>query len=190
MRRAFSVNFNEHSRLVGQHAFLSASKYHWINYDAGKLAEVWVNAQAARRGVELHAFAHEAIRLGVKLPKNNKTLSMYVNDGIGYRMATEQVLFYSPNCYGTVDSISFNQDLLRIHDLKTGAIQGSMHQLEIYAALFCLEYMMKPGEIRIELRIYQDDDVKIDNPEVDVIAHIMSKIIVFDQYIQDFQIKG
>ena len=25
--------FNKHSALEGQHAFLGASKYHWINYD-------------------------------------------------------------------------------------------------------------------------------------------------------------
>lgn len=183
--------FNDHSRLVGQHAFLSASNYHWINYDADKLAERWVNAQTARRGTELHAFAHEAIRLGVKLPRSSKTLNMYVNDAIGYRMTTEQVLFFSDNCYGTADAITYNRNLLRIHDLKTGIIvSASMHQLEIYAALFCLEYAVKPGEIEIELRIYQNDEIEISNPDVDVIAHIMSKIIVFDQYLNDLQMKG
>jgi hypothetical protein len=191
MRRAFSMHFNEHSDLAGQHAFLSASKYHWINYDPEKLAEVWVNAQAARRGIELHAFAHEAIRLGIKLPRAQKTLNMYVNDAIGYRMRTEQTLYYSPNCYGTADSISFIKRLLRIHDLKTGLVQpGSMHQLEIYASLFCLEYGVKPGEIDIELRIYQDDEIRISTPGVDVIAHIMSKIIVFDEYLEGFKNEG
>jgi hypothetical protein len=185
------VNFNEHSDLVGQHAFLSASNYHWVNYDAEKLAVVWHNAQAARRGTELHAFAHEAIRLGIKLPRTRQTLNMYVNDAIGYRMSTEQVLYYSPNCYGHADSISFTRNLLRIHDLKTGTVQkGSMRQLDIYAALFCLEYGIKPGEIEMELRIYQDDDVIVSSADIDVIAHIMSKIIVFDQYITDFQAKG
>jgi hypothetical protein len=182
--------FNSHSDLAGQHAFLSASKYHWINYDAGKLAEVYHNTQAAKRGSELHAFAHNAVRLGIKLPRSSKTLNMYVNDAIGYRMATEQVLFYSPNCYGTTDAISFSRDLLRIHDLKTGVIDGSIHQLEIYAALYCLEYGAKPGEIEIELRIYQNDEVDVVFPETDVIAHIMSKIIVFDQQIENLRQGG
>jgi hypothetical protein len=190
MRRAFSVNFNDHSQLVGQHAFLSASKYHWVNYDADKLTEVWLNSQAAKRGTELHEFAHKAVQLGIKLPRANKTLNMYVNDAIGYRMTTEQVLFYSPNCYGTTDAIAFRKNLLRVHDLKSGAIPGSMTQLKIYVALFCLEYGVKPGEIDAELRIYQNDEIIIANPTVDEIAHIMDKIIVFDQYISDFQMKG
>ena len=184
------MNFNSHFNLVGLHAFLSASKYHWINYDTEKLAETWINSQAAKRGSELHAFAHNAIRLGVKLPRSSKTLNMYVNDAIGYRMTTEQVLYYSPNCYGTCDTISFSRDLLRVHDLKTGIIQGSIHQVEIYTALFCLEYAIKPGQIEIELRIYQNDEVLVNHPETDVIAHLMSKIIVFDQHIENLKNGG
>jgi hypothetical protein len=176
--------FNSHSNLAGQHAFLSASKYHWINYDTEKLSEVYVNMQAAKRGVELHAFAHQAVNLGIKLPRNNKTLNMYVNDAIGYRMTTEQILYYSPNCFGTPDTIAFSKNLLRIHDLKTGLISGSMHQPEVYAALFCLEYGFKPGNIDMELRLYQNDEIEISVPEVDTIAHIMSKIISFDHVIE------
>jgi hypothetical protein len=182
--------FNGHSDIAGLHAFLSASKHHWINYDLDKLTETYGNAQAARRGTELHAFAHHAIALGIKLPRSAKTLNSYVNDAIGYRMATEQILFYSGNCYGTADSICFNRNLLRIHDLKTGVIPGSIHQLEIYAALFCLEYAAKPGEIEIELRIYQNDEVIAVAPNVDDIAHIMSKIIVFDQHIENLKMGG
>jgi Protein of unknown function (DUF2800) len=183
--------FNKHSDLIGLHAFLSASKYHWLNYDDEKLAETYRNAQAARRGTELHAFAHEAVRLGVKLPKSPKTLNMYVNDAIGYRMQTEQVLYYSPHCFGTADTISFSRDVLRIHDLKTGiVVDGSMHQLEIYAALFCLEYGIKPGQIEMELRIYQRDEVRVNVPTVDVIAHVMSKIVSFDQMLEGLKAEG
>lgn len=184
------MNFNSHFRLAGQHAFLSASKYHWINYDEERLTEVWTNSQAAKRGVELHALAHQAIRLGVKFPNNAKTINRYVNDAIGYRMTTEQILFFSENCFGTADAISFTKNLLRIHDLKTGLISGSMHQLEIYVALFCLEYGFKPGEIDIETRIYQNDEVEVANPTTDVIAHLMSKIVVFDSYIEKLKIGG
>lgn len=184
------MNFNDHSQLVGQHAFLSASKYHWVNYDLDKMTDVYANARAAQRGVELHAFAHRAINLGVKLPRSTKTLNMYVNDAIGYRMTTEQPLVYSPNAFGTADTISFSKNLLRIHDLKTGVIPGSVHQLEIYAAFFCLEYGFKPGHIDMELRIYQNDEVITIVPDVDVIAHIISQIIRFDQHIEVLNAEG
>lgn len=176
--------FKEHSNLLGQHAFLSASKYHWIGYDDEKIDRVYIAALAARKGTELHEFAHEAIRLGIKLPKTPKTLHLYVNDAIGYRMASEQVLYYSDNCFGTADSISFHSRKLRIHDLKTGVTKTSEHQLEVYAALFCLEYRVKPFDIEIELRIYQNDEVKIYEGDPDVVVHIMDRIITFDKRIQ------
>jgi hypothetical protein len=175
--------FNDHSNLLGQHAFLSASKYHWMNYDDEKIDRVYIAALAARRGTELHAFAHEAIRLGIKLPKTAKTLHLYVNDGIGYRMSSEQILYYSDNAFGTADTISFHRRRLRIHDLKTGVTQTSEHQLEVYAALFCLEYGIRPFEIDTELRIYQNDEVRIYEADPDVIAHIIDRIITFDKRI-------
>jgi len=176
--------FNEHSNLEGQHAFLSASKYSWINYDEDKIDRVYIATLAARRGTELHKFAHEAIRLGVKLPKTSRTLHAYVNDAIGYRMASEQILYYSDNCFGTADTISFRRNQLRIHDLKTGVTQTSEKQLEVYAALFCLEYRIKPLEIETELRIYQSDEVRIYEVDPDSIVHIMSKIVAFDKRIR------
>lgn len=54
------MNWNDHSRLQGQHAFLGASKYHWINYDAARIAESFVNYQAKERGTRLHAYAAES----------------------------------------------------------------------------------------------------------------------------------
>ena len=143
--------FNSHSELRGLHAFLSPSSYHWVNYNDQKLEARFVAAMAAKRGTDLHALAHEAIRLGVKLSRSNKSLSTYVNDAIGYKMACEQTLYYSDNCFGTADTISFNRGKLRIHDLKTGISATSEHQLEVYAALFCLEYGISPFEIEIEL---------------------------------------
>lgn len=137
----------------------------------------------AARGTELHAFAHDAIRLGIKLPDGNQTLNSYINDAIGYRMTPEVILFYSDNCYGTADVIGFRNMLLRIHDLKTGVTPASMDQLRIYAALFCLEYQFKPFEIDMELRIYQNDEVVIEKPEKDDIFHIMDKIRTFSKRI-------
>lgn len=183
------MNFNEHSNLVGLHAFLSASKYHWINYDEEKLDSTYINFLAASKGTRIHEFAHECILLGIKLPKTRKTLNLYVNDAIGYKMITEQPLYYSENCFGTADAICFRQNLLRIHDLKTGETPASISQLEVYAALFCLEYDVNPNDIEIELRVYQLDEVIIVNPPIEDIIRIMNKIIVFDKRIETLKIK-
>ena len=181
------MNFNSHSNLIGAHAFLGASKYSWINYTTDKLVESYSNALAAQKGTELHDFAATCIKLGQKLPKSKKTLNMYVNDAIGYNMTPEQVLYYSDNCFGTADSISFRNGLLRIHDLKTGVIPAHMEQLMIYAALFCLEYKVKPGEINFELRIYQADDILVSNPTAEDIVPIMDRIISFDKLINNIR---
>lgn len=177
------MNFNKHSNLEGQHAFLGASKYHWVNYSEQKLKEHYSNFMAAQRGVELHEFASNCIRLRQKLPKSPKTLNAYVNDAIGYKMVPEQVLYYSENCFGTADTIAFRDNFLRIHDLKTGVIKAHIEQLRIYAALFCLEYRVSPLDIQTELRIYQNDEILIDIPEAEEIIKIMDKIIVSDKII-------
>jgi hypothetical protein len=108
---------------------------------------------------------------------------MYVNDAIGYNMQTEQPLYYSENCFGTADAISFKKNFLRIHDLKTGTTPTSVHQLEIYTALFCLEYNMNPTKIEVELRLYQSDEVVVHQPPSEDILYIMDKIIKFDRQI-------
>ena len=173
--------FNKHSNLEGQHAFLGASKYHWVNYDEAKVAELYSKFLATQRGTVLHAFAADCISLGQKLPKSRKTLNMYVNDAIGFKMKPEQILYFSDNCFGTADAISFRNDFLRIHDLKTGLIPAHMEQLEIYAALFCLEYKIKPIDIQIELRIYQNDEILHHEPSVDDIVPIMDLIQTRDE---------
>lgn len=177
------MNFNKHSNLEGQHAFLGASKYHWINYSESKVAESYSNFLAVQKGTILHEFAAQCIRLGQKLPKSRKTLNMYVNDAIGFKMAPEQILYYSENCFGTADAIVFRNGLLRIHDLKTGVTPAHMEQLEIYAALFCLEYHVKPGEIDMELRLYQNNEIFFLNPTADDILPIIDKIQIFDKII-------
>lgn len=177
------MNFNAHSDLDGQHAFLGASKYHWINYDSEKLVNVYLKFLAVQKGTELHDFARRCIELGIKLPRSKKTLNQYVNDAIGFRMTPEQILFYSYNAFGTADAISFRKSLLRIHDLKTGTTPVSMHQLEVYASLFCLEYDIRPTTINFELRIYQNNEIVVHEPDQEDIINIMSKIINFDKEI-------
>lgn len=154
---------------MGEHAILSPSQYHWLNYDDNKIIAAAESRQARELGTRLHAFACEAIRLGQKLPKSRKTLNQYVNDAIGFKMEPELELYYSMYCYGTADAISFKNKLLRVHDLKTGTLPAKLTQLEIYAALYCLDYNVDPYDIEFELRIYQNDDVLIGNPTPDLI---------------------
>ena len=114
---------------------------------------------------------------------------MYVNDAIGFKMEPEQVLYYSDNWFGTADAIIFRNYLLRIHDLKTGVTKAHMEQLEIYAALFCLEYNKRPGDIDMELRIYQNNEILIHQPEADDILPIMDKIMSFDKLIEKLKLR-
>ena len=181
--------WRDHSKDVkeGEHAFLGASTYSWLNYDAEKLIQVYKNMRAKEIGTELHKFAYDCIRLGKKLQRSKQTLNMYVNDAIGFKMRPEQVLYYSKYIFGTADAISFNKNFLRIHDLKTGVNKASLHQLEIYAALFCLEYDIKPGDIEIELRIYQNDDILIGNPQAEDIVPIMDKAVTFNKILEKLE---
>lgn len=177
------MNFNDHSNLEGLHAFLGASNYHWLNYDKEKLIRTYNNYEAAQKGTQLHEFAALCINLKQKLPASKKSLNMYVNDAIGFRMKTEQILFYSGNCFGTADAISFYDNFLRIHDYKSGAVPAHMEQLEIYAALFCLEYKKKPIDINIELRIYQNDEIVYGEPSNERIDQIIKTIVKFDKIL-------
>ena len=182
------MQWNDHSRLTGQHAFLGASKYHWLNYDRDRLVDAYLSNQAKERGTRLHAFAAECIELKQKLPKSKKTLNAYVNDAIGFRMTPEVVLYYSPNCFGTADAIMFDDGVLRIHDLKTGTVPAHMEQLYIYDALFCLEYGIDPVTIWFENRIYQSDDIWLENPETEDILPIIAKIKEFDKIINEVKL--
>ena len=185
------MNFNKHSNYEGLHAFLSASKYHWINYDDEKIVETYANYKASVYGTEIHAFAATCIQLGQHLPKTSQTLNMYVNDAIGFKMKPEVVLFYSDYCFCTADAINFKEKekFLRIHDLKTGSIPGHMEQLKINAAIFCLEYRIDPNDIEIELRIYQFDRIVIETPSPEEIVALCEKIVHHDKVIKKINIE-
>ena len=181
------MRFNNHRNLSGLHAPFTASQSSWLRYDDDKILEVYANKKAAEYGTRLHNWAAETINLGLKQPKSKKTICAYVNDAIGFKMDTEVVLFYSERFFGTADAICFNGKTLRIHDLKTGKvgkIEGHMEQLEVYAALFCLDYRVKPGDIEIELRVYKNDEVITWKPTAEDIVPIMDKIIHLDKLLE------
>ena len=190
------MEFNNHRSLQGCHAIFSASQYSWLRYTDEQAIEAYTNRKASELGTRIHAWAAEAISLGMKQPKSTKTICAYINDAIGYKMSPEVVLFYSERFFGTADAISFRREpkhenmVLRIHDLKTGKTPAKIDQLMISAALFCLEYRVKPGEIDIELAIYQNDEVLTHNPQADEILPIMDHIQHLDKLFQQYDNKG
>lgn len=181
------MNFNRHFELEGRHAPFSASQSSWLRYDDEKLLARYSTIQAAAYGTRLHAWAKETIDLGLKQPRTKKTINMYVNDAIGFGMKTEVVLFYSKYFFGTADTISFRNNFLRIHDLKTGEHRATREQLMVYAALFCLEYKIRPADIKMELRIYQNDDVDIWQPTAEEVAHIMDRIVYNTKLLDKYE---
>lgn len=178
------MNFRKHFNLEGLHAPFSPSQASWLRYSDDKAMEVYLNRKASEMGTRLHAWAKETIDLGIKQPRSQKTIYAYVNDAIGFRMSTEVVLYYSDRFFGTADAISYKKGFLRIHDLKTGKSQVKMEQLLVYAALFCLEYNVKPGDLTgCELRIYQNDDVEICEPTAADILPVMDRIKHLDKIL-------
>lgn len=178
------MKFNNHSHLNGLHALFSPSQPSWLNYDDDKFFQVYTNKKAAALGTRYHEWAAETIELGIKQSVSKKsstrTIALYVNDAIGYKMTPEVPLVYG-KFFGTADAICFRHGVLRIHDLKTGKTPAHIEQLMAYAALFCLEYRVKPGDIEIKLRIYQNDEVLCHDAETDEIVPIMDKIIHFNE---------
>lgn len=179
------MNFVSHLNLQGRHAPFSPSQSSWLRYDDEKAITVFNNMQAKEIGTRLHAWAKETIDLGLKQPRSKKTIYAYVNDAIGFKMSTEVILYYSDYFFGTADAISFRDNFLRIHDLKTGKHEASMEQLIIYAALFCLEYRVKPVELAgCELRIYQNDGVVFYTPEPSEIMEVIDKIVHLNKVLE------
>lgn len=179
------MRFQRHSELEGRHSFLSPSKYHWVNYDEQKMKARFESWRGAARGTELHALAQRSIRLGVRLDPREQALAWYVDHAIELGLSPEQYLYYSDNCFGQSDAIGLVDGVLHVYDLKTGAGPvAKFTQLEIYAALFCLEYMVDPYDIGYELRIYQRDEIRDHQPYADTIASIMDNIREKDSLVE------
>lgn len=135
-------------------------------------------------------YAKKLLRHICYLPKEAfEATKAFIGDAVGFRMTPEQPLAYSVPFYGTADAISFRNRILRIHDLKTGSTATHMEQLEIYVALFCLEYNIKPADISIELRIYQLDQVICHTPTVEDILPIMDKMITFTKTFERISVE-
>lgn len=195
--------FEQFSRLKDQHAILGASQHAWLNYSDEKLISYINSLKAKEMGTRLHALAAEHIELGIRMPKSDITLNKYINDAITHKMTPEQILYFSDHAFGTADSISFRKNILRIHDLKTGVHQCAkvnketgeytLEQLEIYAALFCLQYGdklgFKPNDIQFELAIYQNNDIFASQPDQKKIIWLMDRIRHCSDLIDEIEMK-
>lgn len=180
------MQWHKHYKIPqGTHAPFSASKYSWLNYTDEKAVQFYMGILATRRGTELHEHAANCIKFKTKL-KGRNTLASYVNDAIGFRMRPEQLLYYSDLFFGTCDAISHRNGTLRIHDLKTGATPAKFEQLIVYDALYCLEYEQDPAAFKHELRIYQNDEVMVTNPEASDIIPVMNHIVHLDRILSDY----
>lgn len=203
--------WNDHSKLKDKHSLLSPSQSSWLNYDEEKMINRYVSSFSQTIGTVIHGFAEDHIRYSIKLTKNKKdeallsvlkkgvpidcvdmdyiypNLQSYVNDAIKFKMSPEVALYYSEFCFGHADAISFENSFLRIHDLKTGKSPVHMEQLIIYAALFCLEYGIRPESIDYELRIYQGNEIIGFNPSSEEIETVINKIVSFDTLIRNLR---
>ena len=181
--------FNKHLELKDKHALLSPSKPYWLSYDRDQFYKYVQSQNAAARGTRLHDLAAKLIEEGLKLRGSTQTLVSYVNDAIGYGMTPEVGLKFSDNCFGHADAIEFSRGLLRVHDLKTGSGPVHMEQLEIYAALFLLEYErvlgVNPLNTKMDLRIYQNDDIQEYVPDKDRIEEVICGIKEKDAWAEE-----
>lgn len=188
----FSLRFNRHSDLEGTHAKFSASKYHWINWPDDKIDHALEVHEAAAKGTRLHNLARLAIDDSIKLSMDpddmeepyQATVALFVRDAVNLGMRAEVLLRYTDNFFGTADAIGYTTNHLRIHDLKTGVNKVSPTQLYVYAALFCLEYGVRPFAIETELRIYQLGEIITIIADAEFIAHIMSRMVYIEERIQ------
>jgi len=178
------MRFREHLEIEGSHAFMGASKYHWIHDDLEKIERRWDNQFASARGTRLHRLAKFCIEERQRLADLPLTLNMYVNDAIGFRMTPEVAFVYSENCFGTADAAKFEKGIFRVHDLKTGQHPASFHQTEVYCALFCLEYDVNPYDIEMIMRIYQSDQVFEQVADPNAIRAIMDRVLQYDPLIE------
>jgi hypothetical protein len=99
------MRWNRHLNLQGEHAFLSPSTYHWINYNHARLLQRWTAAQAGAYGNMQHEYAQQEIKAKRESGLIG-TVGQYINDAIRYRMETEQVRHCSVSSMATTRSES------------------------------------------------------------------------------------
>lgn len=203
--------FEKRSDFEGKHAILSPSQCGWFkNFNEEAILNRVRSYYAAQIGTIIHDLARELIDKRIKINKHDKKLALlrllekdipravididnwydafmtFVNDAIALDMSPEVQLIFSPVAFGTSDAVSFDGELLRIHDLKTGSIDGKMDQLLIYAAYFCLHYKIKPKDISVELRIYQRGNVVILDPTAEELEEAMDICIKCNKLVSGF----
>lgn len=69
--------WHDHSKLVGEHAFLGASKYHWLNYTDDQMIAKYKSSYTQAVGTYLHELAAGLIENHMKLSKSDSKLLTY-----------------------------------------------------------------------------------------------------------------
>lgn len=187
------MKWDDCSRLIkpGDHSIFSPSQPAFFNYSPEKLREVYHNKKAAEEGTKKHEMAAMLINAKERVWKCKRTWNMYINDAIAFDMDAEVRLYFSEHFSGTADAIYFDPEtkFLRIHDLKTGTTHTNFQQLEGYSALFFLQYGQRlktsPENTSIELRIYQNNEVRIYEPNPDDIRFKMETLVQFEEILKE-----
>lgn len=208
--------WKDYSKLKGTHAFCGASKKSWRNWTVDQLIAYKQSSYAQAIGTLLHEYAAANIENHFRMYKTDKrgvlryltvekglpsnvvdidrlfpNLMNYINDCIGFRMDAEKVLYYSDDFYGTTDAIYWSDKTheLKISDLKTGITPVEFDQLENYAAFFCLDYKVKPNQIKkLEFRLYQNGEVLYAEPDpVEVLSPVIDQIVAFNKALMEFE---
>ena len=117
------------------------------------------------------------------------TTKEFINDSIGFRMASEKKLTLSDKCYGTADAVRYyvKENLLRVSDLKTGRRPAKIEQVFIYLALYCYEYNLEPLKTNFEARIYQNAEIYIEQPSGEDINDILQNILHKNEVLAKFE---
>ena len=161
--------FNKHSELEGRHAILSPSKHYWLNYDDEGLMRNYISSFATDIGTLVHEYASDRIKYRLPIDIENEEaknglLMHLLKNGIPFRVIDLDRLFYNLVPYVN-DAIGYRM--------------ASMDQLLCYAGLFFLEYKRdyRPQTMKVELRIYQNQEVLVNQPSSEEVKAVMDKII-------------
>ena len=122
--------WNDHSKIKGQHAFLSPSGYHWINYSPDDLVNRIISSYMSDVGTILHEVAEKYIRNGIKMQKSDKRL-----------IKMELIEHYIP--YRVVDSLDIDSIFLNLQAYINDAHVGFLKQIKRMLESQCVYKILK-----------------------------------------------
>ena len=176
-------------------AELGTEIHEWVSIQI-QLGQTVSSPRAAEKGVRTHIFTkyqsapdyRDVLIFSLDfLPAAVfGTVKSFVNDAVGFRMNSEEKIEYSSLFWGTSDAVKFSNNELLVFDLKTGAKPAKTDQLLVYAGLYCLQHNHKPSKLKTELRIYQNNEILVNEPEPEVIQDVMDRIVHKNKVLTKF----